>query len=217
MPKGHPTDGLPRKRPRPCMICRHAERERIELLRASGVSIDKIAEKFGLSRDMVWRHWRDHVDEARRQTYLTGPALLGELSEIAAEESSSVLDHLRIMRSLLFRALSNSAKDGDYARMAQLSPPLLKVLKQLGHVTGEISQIVSNVTINNTHTTILTSAPFLDLQTGLLAVCAAHPDARAAIVTLLHDLDAKYAAGEPAGPPMRTITCEPVGEHADAG
>lgn len=197
MPKGYPKDGLTRKRPRPCGVCRHAERERIELLRASGVSIDKIAEKFGLSRDMVWRHWRDHVDDARRQTYLTGPKLLGELSEIAAEESSSVLDHLRVMRSLLFKALSNSAQSGDYSRMAQLSPPLLKVLKQLGQTTGEISSIVQSVTINNHATAIFASPAFADLQAGLLNICARNPEARAEIVAMLADLDRKYA-GEPA-------------------
>jgi hypothetical protein len=210
MPRGHPKDGLPRKRPRACAVCNHPERLRIELLRAAGVSLDKISARFDVHRDAIWRHWLKHVPEARKRTYLIGPAKLSELSDIAAEESSSVLDHLRVMRSILMQALSNSAAAGDYGQLATLSQPLLKCLAQLGQVTGEISTIASSIVINNSHTTILTSPPFIDLQTGLLRVCMDHPEARAAIVNLLGELDQKYAS-EPA--PMieaRPITCEAV-------
>jgi hypothetical protein len=44
-----------------CQICRHAERTRIELMRASGVSLDAIASKFSVGRDAVNRHWHGHV------------------------------------------------------------------------------------------------------------------------------------------------------------
>ncbi len=210
MPRGVPRDGLPRKRPRQCAVCRHEQRDQIELWRAAGFSLDKIAAKFGLHRDAVHRHWRTHVSDERKNTYLTGPKKLAELSEIAAEESGSVLDHLRIMRSMLMQALSNSAKAGDYGQMATLSSPLLKCLRQLGTITGEISQIASSITINNSTTTILTSAPFLDLQAGLLSVCAQHPEARAEIIELLHSLDRKYSGESAPVIEARPVLCEPL-------
>ena len=74
-----------------------------------------------------------------------------------------------------------------------MSRPLLDTLKAIGKVTGEINSLASSTIINvNNNTTILNSAPFADLQTGLLQVCAAHPEARADVVALFHRLDEKY-------------------------
>ena len=67
-----------------------------------------------------------------------------------------------------------------------MSRPLLDTLKALGKVTGEINTLASSTIINvQANTTILNSAPFADLQSGLLRVCAAHPEARADVVGAL--------------------------------
>jgi hypothetical protein len=194
MPKGYPADGLPRKRPRLCQVCRHGERDRIEMLLAAGLSLDRVAEKFpGLDRHAIWRHWQKHVAEERKAAYLCGPAKLAELTEVAAEEGGSVLDHLRVLRSILMQALSNSAKGGDVYQVTTVAKPLLGCLKQLGEVTGEIARISSNhltVNVNN----FASSPAFLDLEAGLLSLCARHPEVRGEIVVLLHGLDAKYGA-----------------------
>jgi hypothetical protein len=179
-------------------------------MKAAGVSLDKISAKFSIHRDAVWRHWTRHVTAARKNTYLIGPAKFQELSDVAAEESGSVLDHLKVLRSILMAALSNSAKDGNYGELATLSQPLLKCLKQLGEVTGEIASIASTINITNSHTTILASPPFMDLQTGLLRVCMDHPEARAAIVMLLSELDQKYSEPAPLIDGRPAITCEAV-------
>jgi hypothetical protein len=73
-------------RPRQCAVCRHPERARIELLRAGGASYDSIGSKFGLHRDAVWRHWRDHVSPERKAQLLTGPVQLHELAERAPNQ-----------------------------------------------------------------------------------------------------------------------------------
>jgi len=179
-------------------------------MRASGISLDKIASKFGVQRDSLWRHWTKHVPESRKSTYLTGPKKLAELTEIVAEESGSTLDHLRVLRSILMQSTSNAAQAGEYGLLATLTTPLLKTLRQLGHVTGEISTISNSITINNHHTTILTSGPYLDLQTGLLSVTSRFPEARAAIVSLLNDLDRKYSPEPVPAIEARPIVCEPV-------
>jgi len=196
-------------------VCRHEQRDQIELWKATGFSLDKIAAKFGVHRDSVHRHWLSHVPEARKNSYLIGQKRLTELSEIAAEESGSVLDHLKIMRSLLMSALSNSAKDGDYGRMAMLSPPLLRTLERLGDVTGEIARLSTSLTINNNATFVMSPA-FGELQSGLLRICAAHPAARGDIISLLRGLDERFADA-PAEPPGHMIACEPVevARHVD--
>lgn len=214
VPKGYPADGLPRKRPRACAICKHPERQRIELLRASGMSLDKLAERFGVTRDAVWRHWQTHVPEERKATYLCGPSKVAELSEIAAEESGNVLDHLRVLRSILMQALSNSAAAGNYGQIATLASPLLKTLRQLGGITGEISQIASSITINQSSTTILMSPAFLALQEGLISICTRHPEARAEILALLADLDRQYGEPAPLIEARPAIVCEAIPAEA---
>jgi hypothetical protein len=201
-----PKDGLPRRRPRLCKVCKHPERDRIEMLLAAGLSLDRVAEKFdGIDRDALWRHWTRHVPEERKRHYLAGPAKLAELTEIATEESGSVLDHLRVMRSVLMSALSNSAEARDYQTLTGVSRPLLGVLKQIAEISGEISRI-SNVTLNvsNNSTAIFQSPAFLELEAGLLRLCAKHPRARGDVVELLQTLDRKFAPA-PAAPTGQLI------------
>jgi hypothetical protein len=41
---------------------------------------------------------------------------------------------------------------------------------------------------------ILNSQPFAELQSGLVEICAAHPEARADILALFRRLDEKYSS-----------------------
>ena len=66
-----------------CQVCRHDERWRIELLRAGGASLEALATKFGLHKDAIHRHWRDHVTDQAKAGYLCGPAELASLAERA--------------------------------------------------------------------------------------------------------------------------------------
>ena len=82
--------------------------------------------------------------------------------------------------------------------MAAITGRLLDTLRELGKITGEVKDLAARTTVNvqvNQH--IISSAPFTELQAGLLRVCAAHPQARQDIVRLIRDLDAKYAAPPP--------------------
>ncbi len=195
MPKGYPKDGLPRKRPRACQVCRHAERQRIEMLHLSGVSLDKLAERFEIHRDALWRHMQRHVSEEAKASYLIGPARIAELAEIAAEESNSVVDYLGVLRSTLFALIDKRAAEGNDQAVATLAQRALHVLKEIGRATGQINTLASSTIINiQNNTAILNSPPFADLQSGLMQICARHPDVRSDIIALMRDLDARYAA-----------------------
>ena len=63
-------------RPRRCAVCRHPGLARIELPRARRC---ELGSKFGLHRDAVWRHWRDHTSPERKAQLLAGPVQLHEL------------------------------------------------------------------------------------------------------------------------------------------
>jgi hypothetical protein len=208
MPKGYPKDGKPRKLSplNRCAVCRHPDRPRIEALHCAGVTLDRLAEKFELRRDAIWRHMGRHVTDERKAGYLIGPAKIAELADIAAEESQSVLDYYGILRSALFFQLDKLAAKNDAAGVAMLAGRLTDVLGAIAKVTGQVSTFANSTIINvQNNVQILNSPPFADLQAGLLRVCVAHPDARRDIIALFKDLDAKYGA-TPATPAPAMLT-----------
>jgi hypothetical protein len=70
---------------RPCSICRHVERRRIELACASGRSYNDVAAEFSTSRFAVNRHWARHVSAIQRAQLRMGPDI--EVSKLAARLS----------------------------------------------------------------------------------------------------------------------------------
>lgn len=177
-----------------CKVCSHPERIRIEALQIAGTSLDTLAERFDLSRDSIWRHCKNHVSDQTKASYIAGPARIAELAEIATEENRGLIEYLTILRSLLFGQLDTLAKEGNAYGVALLSGRVMEVLREIGKTTGEINSLAGSTVINvtNNHLTILNSAPFADLQTGLLKLCNRYPDVRSDIVALFKELDKKY-------------------------
>ena len=90
------------------------------------------------------------------------------------------------------------AQKNDHNAVAIVSGRLLETLKAIGQITGEIGDLAAKTTINiQQNTTIINSAPFTELQAGLLRITAQHPEARKAIVALFLDLDRKYSGPSP--------------------
>lgn len=189
-----------------CQICQHAERATIELMHLADVPLDRIAARFGVHRDSIWRHAQNHMSEEQRNALLIGPARLGSLIETAAEESGNVLQHYQLIRSILFRQLTQLAEKNDASGVSLVASRLIHVLRDVGKLTGEIREFATSTVINVTqNAVILNSPPFSDLQTGLLEVCSRHPEARADILGLLRGLDEKYSQKPQPASPMREI------------
>ena len=200
VPKGIPKEPkrITRNGRGQCTVCQPPARVRIEALRSGGQTLDKLANQFGLHRDAVWRHMKGHVSAETVAAYLVGPAKVARLVEIAAEDSGSVIDYLRLTRSILVSQLDRLASKHDHHGVTAITGRLLDTLRELGKITGEVTDLAARTTVNvQVNQTILSSQPFTELQAGLLRVCAAHPQARQDIVRLIRDLDAKYAAPPP--------------------
>jgi uncharacterized protein (UPF0335 family) len=188
-----------------CSICAHDERWRIELLRAGGASLDTLADKFKVSRHAIHRHWRDHVTDEIRASYLVGPAQLAELAQTAAAEGASVLDYFRVVRTMLMSHLAATTEAGDARGAAIVAGQLVGVLEKIGRVTGEIATIAQG-TINVTNNVAIINSPaFAKIQASILRALAPHADARAAVVHALRDLDSESSAD------MRLIEAVPAG------
>ena len=174
-----------------CQVCRHDERWRIELLRAGGASFEALAAKFKIDRDALWRHWHKHVSQEMKAQYLCGPAQLAELAEKAASEGSSVLDYFRVVRTVLMAQLAAVSEAGDARAAAFVAGRLTEVLKAIGQVTGEISEIArSTINIQN-NINVLNSPQFAELQIAILRALGPFPEARLSVVQALRDLDSE--------------------------
>jgi hypothetical protein len=180
-----------------CTVCSHPDRVLIEATRIAGASLDTISAKYKVSRDSIWRHMSKHVSDDLRAEYLAAIPLK-ELAERAAVEGVSVLDHFRIVRSVLMTQFQLAASVNDRNACATLAGRLTEVLRAIGSISGEMSNLaVNNLTINNT-TNILNSPIFASLQANLLHALAPFPEARGAVVAALRQMDE-------ANPPMKTI------------
>src|SRR5271169_5770271 len=135
-----------------CQVCRSQDRWRIELLRAGGAGLDALADKFGISRDCIHRHWTLHVTDEQRAGYLCGPAELSTLAEKAAIEGDSVIDYLRLCRTVLTSQLAATSEAGDARTSAYVAGQLTKTLEAMARVTGEMGELARstiNITNNN--------------------------------------------------------------------
>ncbi|SFK28786.1 hypothetical protein [Methylocapsa palsarum] len=179
-----------------CGVCHHHERVRIEALRTAGVSLDKLAEQFGFHRDAIWRHCENHVSDEAKVGYLLGPAKIADLANAAADESRTVLDYLTITRSIVMNALDRSAQANKPYEVDRLSGRMIETMREIGRITGEVRDFAATTINIQNNTQILNSQPFMELQTGLLKVCARHPEARADIISLFHDLDARHSSND---------------------
>lgn len=179
------------------------------MLRVSGIGLDTLARQFDVSRDSVWRHFRNHVSPQRRAELTAGPAQVESLSLAAAAESKSLLDYLGITRAVLFNQFLAAAEAGDRAGVANVAGRLLESLRELGKLTGELRQ-VSGITVNNNTLNLIASPEFAALSDGLLKIARAHPGARADIVALLRGLEVEPILPKPNGsrPPAGLIEAE---------
>lgn len=177
---------------RVCTCCRHPDRRRIELKRANGATFESLASEFGLNRMALWRHWNRHVTAEAKAALIAGPLRIAALQERSEAESRSLLDYLGIMRSSLADMYVKAYEAGADQRAVMLSGRLIEVLREIGKLTGEIQRYTANVT-NTTNIAVFNSPDFAMLQSGLIDALAGFPDARAAVVRRLRDMERQAA------------------------
>jgi hypothetical protein len=190
-----------------CRVCRHPERARIELLRISGVGLSTVAAQFGISTDSVWRHMSHHVSEHDKAAYLADVPI-AEMVARAADEGVSLLDFFKIVRGVLMQQFQLAAAVNDRHATASLAGRLNETLGLIGKLTGELLKLAPGTVTNNT-AIFVNSPAFADLQSMLIRRLAIHPEALAAVIAGLRELEAK------AEPPPTIIDAHAV-EAVDA-
>ena len=183
-----------------CTVCSHPDRVLIEQTRIAGASLDTISAKYGVSRDAIWRHMGKHVSEDLRAEYLAAVPMK-YLAAKAAVEGVSVLEYFSIIRGVLMTQFQLANSVNDRNAVSTLAGRLTETLRAIANITGEMGSMAANsITINNV--SIMNSPVFANLQANLLQALAPFPDARAAVVSRLRQMDEQEV---PAIPDMKVI------------
>jgi hypothetical protein len=206
-------------RGRACKVCEHKDGARIELELAAGRSHRSVGAEFGLSKDCLVRHWRNHVSGARKAELVAGPVAIAKLAKRAAEEDRSLLDYMSILRSELLHLFLYAKEKGLTFDAASIAQRLLNVLEAIGRLNGQLRQagIVINNSVNAAPTIVLNDPSVIKMQSTIIRALASFPEARAAVVAALRELDGQTGMGMNGrhGPPL--AVCGPTVEaRADA-
>lgn len=185
-----------------CSVCQHRERARIEYALARGGSRRAVGERFGVSGDACWRHWRHHVQPELKAAHVAGQIKsLSELQSLVAEENGSILENLRITRGALYHLLEGAIVANDRNGVAILTGRIHENLGMVARLTGELAKV--NGSVFNTQVNILVSPAYLELRTLLIRALARFPEARREVVAALEKIesDAMRAAAPAPGLP----------------
>jgi hypothetical protein len=174
-----------------CRGCNHPERVRIERLLAAGASIKGAARKFAIDHHALRRHWINHVSADARAAYIAGAGVAkDQLEEVVADESLALIDHYRIVRGGLYKGFGAASEIGDGNALALLAGRLHENLRDCARLTGELQQgpllsVQNNVSVGPDYARAIAV---------IVSAVAPYPEARAAVIAALRDLDAASAS-----------------------
>ena len=151
------------------------------MLRARGASPDRFGAKFGRDRD-ARSALADHVSDQAKAGYLCGPAELATLGQKAAIEGDSVLDYLKLCRTVLTGQLAAMTEAGDARGAVYVVGQLTRTLEAIARVTGEIGELARSTININGNVSILADSPAFGVQATMLRALAPYPEARHAVV-----------------------------------
>ena len=171
---------------------------------AAGISGNVVAERYKVGRDSAYRHWRGHVSDEDKAGYIADVPIK-ELAAPAAEEGTSLLGYLSIIRGTLMGQFQLAASLNDRNATATIGRVLVEVLREIGRLTGELINVSGSVNITNNNIAILNSPAFASLQATMLKALAPFPEARAAVVGALRALDGEDVPAALPAPPSGPV------------
>ena len=164
---------------------------RIERLLAAGASIKGTARKFAIDYHALRRHWVNHVSTEARAAYIAGAgATKDQLEAIVADESLALVDHYRIVRGGLYKGFGAASEIGDGNALALLAGRLHENLRDCARLTGELQQ----GPLLNVQNNVSVGPDYARAIAVIVSAVAPYPEARAAVIAALRDLDAASAS-----------------------
>ena len=186
-----------------CQVCDSDDRARIELALSKRVSYEKLSKKFGLSKDAIGRHRRNHMPPqlmAALQAY--GKPTAVDLEELKKSESAGLLQTVAAQRARLWQALEVCEELEDWNASARFHGQLTANLSLTAKILGEI-ETGNRTTINQ----LIVSPEYLLLRQSLVQALAPYPEARRSVSEVLRSLEGEspHITGIPTNAESRPI------------
>ena len=181
----------PRRRAPRCKVCNHPARAEIEAAMARGLGKRLTAEKFGTSKDSVFRHWRNCTPDTVKTAHkVQWAAPKADLEKLTLAEADCVLTYLQRLRSDLLVIFESAKADGHYGSIAAISREIREVLTKTAQITGELQASSKKTGVVN----IVVSPEYLALRSDLTRVLRRFPEALAAVQAEFSKIEAKAQA-----------------------
>ena len=158
-----------------CSVCRHPDRETLDRELAGGLTLRDTADKYGLSKDSVGRHKRNHLSKALKAVQ--------ERREMAgAQKAVDRAEELYVKaKGILERA--EEMEDGVLGLAA--IKELRSTVELLAKLTGELDERPQVNVLN-----VSSSPEWLAIQQAMLEALTPFPEARIAVAGTLDELEA---------------------------
>ncbi len=141
-----------------CTICNHPQRVEIDKALISGATYREIAQKYGVSKDALYRHRKnghiaEHIAKAARKKEIKQAREIASVVEVKARnEAANAETLLQQITSLKDRALTildNAEREGTREACLALGE-VRRTLEFLAKITGELQdgKPAVNVTVN---------------------------------------------------------------------
>ena len=165
-----------------CAVCKHDARARIELHLARRLKLRTISAQFGIHRDSLYRHRKNHMPpELSAALVRSVPKNELDIEALRKDESEGLLQNLCAQRGRVLAVLSQAEDDGDYAAVSALHGRLTSIWKVEAEFLGELNLVARSVTNN-----ILIAPAYLELRGGILSALQKYPEAGRAVAAVLH-------------------------------
>lgn len=171
-------------RGRECHTCRHERRPEIELRLANGTPIRTVSTMYGIAKDSLYRHRRNHMPpELLQQLQAAGRKLNPtDLDNLKRTESEGLLQNLVHERARQQRIADKAETLDDFANATRASVAALKSSELIAKLLGDIK--TGAVTQN-----ILIAPEFHAFRTAVIQALRPHPEAKRAVLESLQRLE----------------------------
>ena len=172
-----------------CTICQHEKRHLLELGLVHRVPARVLAARFGVSKDALHRHRRNHLSPQHAAALLAAqkPTEV-DLEALQASESEGLLAQLVAQRARLQTYAEQALELGDTKAAVAVERGVIANLELVAKLLG---QLVTRHEVRST--SILVSHDYLQLRSVLVKALQPFPDAARAVGAALHRLESKAA------------------------
>ena len=167
-----PTERIGDCMPRSCTICLHAECDAVDRALVSGEPYRRIAKRFALSPDAVYRHKVGHL-----------PATLTKAQDaVEIARADSLIEQVRDLQGRTMAILVQAERSGDLRIALQAVGQARGNLELLAKLLGELQEQQTTVQV------LVASPEWLRLRMAITRALEPYPDARAAVAQAVNDV-----------------------------